>query len=243
LIVAPVTTKLDPDTGRARTEVWLPEGDWFDYFSGKHYKGGKVYPIYSRLDEMPVFAKAGAIIPLGQVEFGNVDMPKTVTLKIFPGNGEFLLYEDDGLTNQYKNGAFAVTKIKTSLNDNVLNVKITMHEGLRDIIPEGRTYDLEVCLPDGNKILKTGLSEGADVDILLDGYREMLHKNETLADLRQRVFKALLDFNIDLLDKDRIYHDLLPLILENHTNVLKLSTVLSASQIRMIMELITMECI
>ena len=166
-----------------------------------------------------------------------------LTLKVYPGNGEFLLYEDDGVSNNYKDGTFAVTKISTSLNSNDLNVKIAMHEGMYDIIPSNRTYNLEISLPNGNKIIKKGLFAGTDTTISLDSYQDMLNKSDTLADQRQRILAALLDFNLDNLDKDRVYNDILPLIFENPANAVRLSKMLSAGQIRMTMELINMECV
>ena len=64
LLVSPITDPGDEVTGMGCTKTWLPEGRWFDVFSGMAYDGGRMVTNYRTLDEMPVFAKAGAILPL-----------------------------------------------------------------------------------------------------------------------------------------------------------------------------------
>ena len=64
LLVSPITDPADEVTGMGCTKTWLPEGRWFDVFSGMAYDGGRMVTNYRTLDEMPVFAKAGAILPL-----------------------------------------------------------------------------------------------------------------------------------------------------------------------------------
>jgi len=96
MLVAPVTT---PGT-TATTSVWFPPGSqWTDYFTGKTYAGGTTQTITSGLDTMPVFVRAGAVVP---TRSGNVTAqdkaPLTqVTLTVAAGaNGSTSLYEDDG---------------------------------------------------------------------------------------------------------------------------------------------------
>ena len=66
LIAAPYVSPRDPDTRVSRQMVWLPPGNWFNFFTGEHYDGGRWHTLYGRLDDIPVFAKAGAIVPLGR---------------------------------------------------------------------------------------------------------------------------------------------------------------------------------
>jgi hypothetical protein len=95
MLVAPVTT---PGT-TATTSVWFPPGRWTDYFTGKTYQGGTTQQITSGLDTMPVFVKAGAIVPTrtGSVPDDDQSTLAKATLTVSPGaSGSFTLYEDDG---------------------------------------------------------------------------------------------------------------------------------------------------
>jgi alpha-glucosidase (family GH31 glycosyl hydrolase) len=113
LVVAPFVTPKDPDTRLSRAVAWLPEGDWFNYFTGQHYSGGW-QPVYGTLRETPVFAKAGAIIPQGPLAgWDNIETPGHLLVHIFPGaDGHFDLYEDEGNSNTYLDGAYAITPME-----------------------------------------------------------------------------------------------------------------------------------
>ncbi len=65
LIAAPFVEPADPDTGLSRQVVWLPEGDWYHVFTGEHLEGDRWHAIYGALKDIPLFARAGAILPLG----------------------------------------------------------------------------------------------------------------------------------------------------------------------------------
>jgi hypothetical protein len=97
LIVAPFATPADPETGRSRQVVWLPPGQWFGFFTGLSYPGDGWYAIHGGLDDIPVFAKAGAIVPLAPRRgWGGVETPDALEVYIFPGaDNRFELYEDD----------------------------------------------------------------------------------------------------------------------------------------------------
>jgi len=66
LIAGAVYLARRSDTRMARQVVWLPDGDWYDFFSGQHYAGGGWQRALRSLQDIPVFAKAGAIVPLGR---------------------------------------------------------------------------------------------------------------------------------------------------------------------------------
>ena len=96
LLVAPITSPGDP----AATSVWFPDGQWTDFFTGRTYGAG-TQSISSPLNEMPVFIRAGGIVPLRGSDVANdVQHPlSSVTLLVAAGaNGHFSLYEDDGKT-------------------------------------------------------------------------------------------------------------------------------------------------
>ncbi|KAB7789141.1 glycoside hydrolase family 31 protein [Bifidobacterium cebidarum] len=109
LIVAPIVTPSDRDVQMAKADVWLPQGTWFDFFTGRRYEShspnGRKFEVWRGLDGIPVFAKAGGIVPLQQLDELNgrknsVDNPVHLEVLVFPGaSGSFALKEDDG-TNQ-----------------------------------------------------------------------------------------------------------------------------------------------
>ncbi|HPS32068.1 MAG TPA: glycoside hydrolase family 31 protein [Anaerolineaceae bacterium] len=145
LLAAPFTQKVNPDTRLARQVVWLPEGDWYHFFTGEYVQGGFWYPIYGGKEDIPVFAKAGAIIPLNGDEPGNgVSLPKTMRLKCFPGkDAQFELYEDDGETQQYLEGACAQTIITQETLPDEICLKIGPALGRFPGMPETRAWILE----------------------------------------------------------------------------------------------------
>ncbi|SEA31127.1 Alpha-glucosidase, glycosyl hydrolase family GH31 [Lachnospiraceae bacterium NK3A20] len=114
LIVCPITAPADAESGLGHTAVWLPEGMYFDFFTGLRYQGGRKLNIYRVLAQMPVFAHAGAIIPLTdetEASQNGVKLPKKLVIKIFNGeSGHFTLYEDDGVSMAFQEGAYACTE-------------------------------------------------------------------------------------------------------------------------------------
>lgn len=126
LMVCPVTTK-----GAQTRSVYLPEGDWFDYWTGKLYKGKQYVHIVTPLDTMPLFAKAGAIIPSQPAMlYCDEKVVTEITLDVYPGaNGSYTLYEDDGRSLQYKNGQFATTRISSNWTNGKVAIQVQKPEG------------------------------------------------------------------------------------------------------------------
>jgi alpha-glucosidase (family GH31 glycosyl hydrolase) len=144
LIAVPFTSRKDQNTNLSRQVVWFPEGDWFDFFSGAWYQGGGWYAVYGGLSYIPVFARSGAIIPLGpDADWDNIGNPDTLMVKVFPGtDGEFQLYEDDGETLAYEQGAFTITTFREVWQGKKLNFFIDPTEGnFSDKVGE-RIYNL-----------------------------------------------------------------------------------------------------
>ncbi len=139
LLVAPVVREGE----RIRT-LWLPKGVWYDFFTGERFEGGRYIDVAVPLNKIPVFARAGSIIPVNESPVVNAcETPKEITLLTFPGaEGCFSLYDDDGLTYGYETGAYAETHFTSDINGNVDIQTIYAAPG---ILPEGRTY--EVRLP------------------------------------------------------------------------------------------------
>src|ERR1700733_6974762 len=105
MLVAPVTT---PGTGTVGTTVWFPPGKWTDYFSGQTFTGPSIQTVDTDLSTMPVFVKAGGIVPMHSDDVTNDEQnPLTkVTLNVAGGaNGSYPLYEDNGKTTNSSQSA------------------------------------------------------------------------------------------------------------------------------------------
>lgn len=143
LLVAPITQKINPKTNLASVEAWLPEGRWTDIYTGAIYNGGQKITMYRGIESIPVLAKEGAIIPLSANDRDNsCENPKDMILRIYRGNNTFELYEDDGISNEFKNGNYAITKYNVSEKDKTLKFCICPAEGNCSTVPTRRNYTL-----------------------------------------------------------------------------------------------------
>lgn len=144
MLVKPITRPCDSDTKLGSTEVWFPEGEWYDFFSNRRYKGKKALTVYRALDEMPVFVKAGGIVPLAELRHINdTENPVDLRIKVYVGaDNSFELYEDDGETKDYLDGKSAVTKIEVKWGSGMEFI-INPPQGDLEIIPQKRNYRIE----------------------------------------------------------------------------------------------------
>ncbi|WP_066583798.1 glycoside hydrolase family 31 protein [Cellulomonas timonensis] len=98
LLVAPVTTPADRRTHHAEVGAWLPPGAWYDVFDGLRYDGGRRLDLHRTLENIPVLARAGAILPLAADPMADTAAsPEELVLRVFAGaDGRCALREDDG---------------------------------------------------------------------------------------------------------------------------------------------------
>ncbi len=124
LLIAPVTTKAA--TSRS---LYLPHGLWYDYWTGKRMEGGREVTRRVDLATIPIYARAGAIIPTGPVkEYTTEKVAGALTLTIYPGhNGHILLYDDDGVSFNFRRGDY--TTISVNWNDQTRRLTITPEHG------------------------------------------------------------------------------------------------------------------
>lgn len=108
LLVAPVFEK-----GATSREVYLPKGQWYDFWSGEVHQGGNAIRRPVDLATMPIFVKAGAILPLDPIrQYTGEEVKEPLTIRIYRGaNGSTQLYHDDGSSNSYLKGESAVTSL------------------------------------------------------------------------------------------------------------------------------------
>lgn len=142
LIVAPVTAPVHPKTALAPTKVWLPEGRYTDVFTGRVYEGGR-YAVYRPIDSIPVFAKSGAIVPTYTDRQSNdLSTKQAHTLLLWQGNGHYDWYEDDGETNAFRKGAYAITSITQEQEGDTLTLTLAPAQGDLSVLPNMRTLTL-----------------------------------------------------------------------------------------------------
>ena len=108
LMVTPVT-----DPGVDSQRVYLPASDWYNFWTGEELTGGRFTTVAAPLETLPLLVRAGSIVPMGPfLEYSNQKPADPIELRVYPGaDGDFTLYEDDGLTYDYEKGAYATIPI------------------------------------------------------------------------------------------------------------------------------------
>ena len=102
LVVAPVVDPMDKASMRGKADAWLPQGDWFDFFDGRRYAAadpaGRRLAVWRTIDRIPVFAKAGGIVPMQSDPLSDMTVnPRALDVVVFPGaDGSFAMREDSG---------------------------------------------------------------------------------------------------------------------------------------------------
>ena len=140
LLVAPVTEKAEMD-GYARIKTWLPRGKWTDIFTGDEYeieKDGEERILYRDLQNIPVFAKMGGVIPLSTDEGNICTNPEKLDIWTYEGNGEYTLFEDE--KEEEKSGEFITHfAMKFSKRKGACTQSLTIYgEGDKNVIPQNR---------------------------------------------------------------------------------------------------------
>lgn len=120
-LVAPIyqATKADGEGNDVRNGIYLPEGEWVDYFTGDVYQGGCIINNFAApLWKLPVFVKKGAIIPMVHPNNNVHEInPNLRIYELYPdGHSEFTEYDDDGVTEQYRAGRSVTTLIRSDVN-------------------------------------------------------------------------------------------------------------------------------
>lgn len=167
LVMAPITSPSDKNVAKAKADVWLPGGEWFDFFSGRRYVAegdGRKFEAWRGLNRQPVFARSGAIVPLAQLESGekinSIANPEAFEVVLFPSvDGqarEFTIVEDDGQFNDAREGKTARTRLVWDGK----NFTISAVEGDVEAVPTSRTWTFTVR---GVEDLGASALTGADV--------------------------------------------------------------------------------
>jgi alpha-glucosidase/alpha-D-xyloside xylohydrolase len=142
LLVAPVVQR-----GATRRELYLPPGDWYDWWTGEIAAGGRAVTRNVDLKTMPLYVRAGAVIPIDPVrQYVDEPVSEPTTIRIYRGaDGRFVLYDDDGMSTDYLTGAGTWTAFAWNDAQRKLEIKLDERTNVRP--NAGREFDV-LLLPE-----------------------------------------------------------------------------------------------
>jgi alpha-glucosidase len=137
MLVAPIATPVSDESRLATKSIWLPPGTWIEWFTGTELNGPAKIDRSFPLEEIPVYVKAGAVVPMQQKKSSD-----PLILTILPGDsGETRVYEDAGNTLGYKNSEFASTTVRHSRQQ---QIEILPVEGSYPGMLSTRRYEIHL---------------------------------------------------------------------------------------------------
>lgn len=151
-------------TSKKTTRVYLPAGTtWYDFATGKAYEGGSEVQLTTGLSSIPMFVRAGSILPLGpDVQYAQEKPWDDLTLIVYPGtDGSFTLYEDEGDNYNYEHGAYTEIPMTWDQQRRTLTIG-TRHGAFKGML---QTRRFEVSTPGGHP--KTVLYKGKKIQVKL----------------------------------------------------------------------------
>jgi alpha-glucosidase (family GH31 glycosyl hydrolase) len=144
LLIAPVFTR-----GATSREVYLPDGEWYDWWTNVKTTGGRTVAREVDLATMPIYVRAGAIIPLDPVrQYTSQSVSEPTTLRVYRGaDGQYTLYDDDGISQEYLKGRGSWTRIGWTDRTRQLTIEPGAPAGATNVVT-GRTFRVQL-LPEG----------------------------------------------------------------------------------------------
>ncbi|MBR5158838.1 MAG: DUF5110 domain-containing protein [Bacteroidaceae bacterium] len=145
LMVCPVY-----EYGATSRDVYLPEGKlWYDYYTDSVFAGGQTVVADAPYERIPLFVPSGAILVSGNdVNYVDEKPADVLTVDCYAGSeGRFMLYEDDGTSNDYKNGKFSVIPISFTENEHGFVVTIGLRMGTYKVADK-RKFKIRYHMPD-----------------------------------------------------------------------------------------------
>jgi alpha-glucosidase (family GH31 glycosyl hydrolase) len=139
LLVAPVV-----EQGATSRRTYLPRGTWYDFWTTERIEGGREIDREVDLATLPLYVRAGAILPLGPVkQYVTEKVGAPLSLSIYPGSdGSFRLYEDDGVSFNYRRGEWMGIEMRWSDGQRTLSLRLA--QGSRMLPPLKRTITVKL---------------------------------------------------------------------------------------------------
>jgi alpha-glucosidase (family GH31 glycosyl hydrolase) len=149
MLAAPVVTAADKTSGLATEHIWLPQGEWIEWPTGKHFAGPTSVDRNFSIDQIPIYLKAGAIVPMQPPMLFTGQKPvDPLIVNVWPLNpgatSSYSVYEDSGVSEEYQRGVFARTPIKAAQTGDTLRVEIGPVEGSYAGMLKTRSYELRL---------------------------------------------------------------------------------------------------
>ncbi len=145
LLVAPVYEESDDIQYKATRQVYLPAGIWYDFWEDKLFSGAQYLSYEAELDKLPLFVRAGGIIAYGENKQRASINGGVLEIHFYTGgDGNFILYDDDGVSQKYKQGCFAKMPIELRQNTDTVAIKIGKVDGCFDNMPS--EYKIKVVI-------------------------------------------------------------------------------------------------
>jgi alpha-glucosidase/alpha-D-xyloside xylohydrolase len=157
ILVAPVTEK-----GASSRKIYLPSGVWYDFWTEERIAGGREIERPVDLQTIPLYVRAGAMIPLGPIkQYTSESSDAPLALQIYPGSdGSFFLYEDDGSTFDFRRGEWM--SIQAYWNDRRRNLTLRLAPGSQMLPPRSRKIEVRIV---SEKTVRPITFEGRPVEI------------------------------------------------------------------------------
>lgn len=155
-------------------KVYFPEcAGWYDIYSGTYLKGGQELTVDAPYERIPVYVKAGSIIPVGpDVEYTGQKESEPITLFVYAGaDAEFDLYNDEGVNYNYEKGDFA--RIRISYNDANCTLTIGQRQGQYEGMPQ--TQQFNIVLVTSEKPVKFGYKAKPVKTVKYDGQQQSVN--------------------------------------------------------------------
>jgi len=164
LLIHPITSKRNKFNHMSIENMYLPKGKWIDLFTKEILDSGK-HTISRELNNIPVFLKESSIVPLSY-EYSSTNNPETLEILSYSGDTTYELFEDDGISNDYKNNKYSITTISNTTSNNKVSYKIDINNS---------KY---VGLNKRNYIIKPiDIIDAKNIKVLIDNKEISIYKN------------------------------------------------------------------
>ena len=157
VLVSPVVEK-----GATTRRLYLPKGEWFDYWTEERLQGGREIERHVDLETMPLHVRVGAILPLGPLkEYVEQQVSDPMTVVVYPGvDGAFTMYEDDGRSFDFRKGEFM--RLALTWRDADRQLSLRLAPGSRMLPPAKRPMQIRLA---GSKDTRNVVFEGRPVEV------------------------------------------------------------------------------